>query len=795
MRQFLTQYLKDFKANFVSLNAYIILGGYCILSLFSAIYFGDYFLRESEILNSYFVMQPIILMLVIPAVTMRTWADEIKSGTLELLLTQPISYTKLVLAKFAAAYTFFLLMILFTLPFYFISDQFSVLDYGATNLGYAGLLLCGALFTIIGCLVSVFNRNIILSYISTIFVIFLITQVQFDAFIFKGSVISLRCLNFEDNFVAFLGGVFYLGNLIYFLLGIILFTWLNVVVLAHYRLSPKTEIKKVIFFALLLLMIFSSTTLGSSLIFDTPVDLTDEHRFTLTPESKKFLATTDKKIDISLYESKNKREDANSSYAVYADFVERILKLIERTSKGAVRTDFIRVEPFSAQERSLVHDNISFEEDNLGNKNFLAADFSDNEGNHALINSFKNLRQNLLEADILRVIHRFGQPQKKVAVIADNEDLTQMSAFLALLEQFYALDYLSSAATFIPPTYDGVIIINPLSLSSEFLLAMEQYVLNGGSLIIFADPDIPLGSRKVFKNFLPHFGITPDFDKIATFDDQHETDNFGFAVPFFDTDNKWKDIRSVLINKAGTLNVKSAKDYAVSPILSVNEQIIAAESSGKFVSDHIILAAQTEAVEPVSVKDGKLIFFFDTDMLKDYLYVSEETKHNTFYDTIPVADNMLLFLRLMAFATGESAENNLTYRHYAVNLSSIGNTILRGIKERYAEQTNALQKQIDTYSEKENKLKNVLTQKGYASVRNIGNLSDMAQRLEEAQDNLNKLKAAILNEYQTIIATLTLILVLVIPFLLLLLMALILTVCKKIKSQKIRRLIQNASSY
>lgn len=795
MRQFLTQYLKDFKANFVSLNAYIILGGYCLLSFFSAIYFGDYFLRESEILNSYFVMQPIILMLVIPAITMRSWADEIKSGTLELLLTQPISYTKLVLAKFTASYTFFLLMVLFTIPFYLISDQFSVLDYGATGLGYVGLLLCGALFTIIGCLVSIFNRNIILSYISTIFVIFIITQTQFDAFIIKGSVISLRCLNFEDNFVAFLGGVFYLGNLIYFLLGIVLFAWFNVVVLAHYRLSPAGGMKKIIFFAFLLFMIFFSTTLGSSLIFDVPLDLTDEHRFTLAPESRKFLATTDKRIDISLYESKNKREDANSSYAVYADFVERILKLIERTSKGAVRTDFVRVEPFSAQERSLIRDNISFEEDNLGNKNFLAADFSDNEGNHALINSFRSLRQNLLEADILRVIHRFGQPQKKVAVITDREDLAEMSAFTALLEEFYKTSYLSMVTTFIPPTYDAVVVINPLSMSSEFLLAMEQYVLNGGSLVIFSDLDIPSGSKKIIKDFLSHFGITPDFEKVAIFDKEQETGGFGFALPSLDTDKKWKDIRSVLVNEAGTITIKSDDDYIVSPILSAGEQIIAAESSGKFVSDHIILAAQTESVEPISVKDGKLIFFFDTDILKDYLYVSDETKHNTFYDTIPMADNMLLLLRLMAFATGESAENHLSYRHYAVNLSSVGNAILSGVKERYAEQTKALQKQIDTYSEKENKLKNVLVQKGYASVKNIGNLSDMAQHLEEAKDNLNKLKATILSEYQTIIATLTVILVLVIPLALLILLALVLAIFRKIKSQRIRRLIQNASSY
>ena len=104
MKLFFTQYLKDFYANFSNFNAYIILVIYYTLSVFSAIYLGDYFLRDTEIMNSFFAMQPVILTFVIPAITMRSWAEEIKTGTMELLLTQPISYFKLVTSKIAMAY-------------------------------------------------------------------------------------------------------------------------------------------------------------------------------------------------------------------------------------------------------------------------------------------------------------------------------------------------------------------------------------------------------------------------------------------------------------------------------------------------------------------------------------------------------------------------------------------------------------------------------------------------------------------------------------------------------------------
>ena len=107
MRLFLVQFIKDFRSNFVNFNAYIILGAYYLLSLFSAIYLGDYFLREADIMNSYFIMQPVILIFIIPAITMRSWAEEIKTGTIEILLTQPISYSTVVWAKFFASFSFF----------------------------------------------------------------------------------------------------------------------------------------------------------------------------------------------------------------------------------------------------------------------------------------------------------------------------------------------------------------------------------------------------------------------------------------------------------------------------------------------------------------------------------------------------------------------------------------------------------------------------------------------------------------------------------------------------------------
>ena len=126
MRLFLVQFIKDFRSNFVNFNAYIILGAYYLLSLFSAIYLGDYFLRESDIMNSFFVMQPVILIFIIPTITMRSWAEEIKTGTIEILLTQPISYFTLVMAKFFASFSFFMMLVLSSFLLFVFSSWISL---------------------------------------------------------------------------------------------------------------------------------------------------------------------------------------------------------------------------------------------------------------------------------------------------------------------------------------------------------------------------------------------------------------------------------------------------------------------------------------------------------------------------------------------------------------------------------------------------------------------------------------------------------------------------------------------
>ena len=791
MMQFGIQFCKDFRAYFSHLNAYIILGCYCFLSFISALYLGNYFLRETDAINSYISLQPFVLMLLIPALTMRSWTDEIKSGTLELLLTQPISYLTLVLAKFCAAFAFFNLMILCSLPLLIVTSFLSLVDWNAIFLAYCGLWLCGLFFTALGCMISACHRNSIVCYLSTILIIFIVIEIKFMPLSLFHAVFPLEYLSFDIHYNAFLNGVFSWVNVLYFVLATILCLWLNLIFVTYQRDILIGYKKKLILFFLLLLGIFAFTILGIGYSTTHSIDMTQTKKYTLSPSSISFLEKNSHRIDIVLYESKEKREDIHSGYAIYAEYIERFLHLIERASLGSIRTEIIYVEPFSNQERVLVRRAVPYTEDSFGHKIFMVADFTDNEGNFASIDSFNPLRQDLLEADIMRVLRRFSLPKQNIAVIAAAKDWKEMNGLKNILNEFYTLTYSPNPVNFVPPSYSAVLVINPRELSTEFLLAMEQYILNGGTLLIFADPDVGTHENAlILKKFTANYGIIPQDNSLITYEKNNDVYSFGPAHPSEIIASA--GIRSVLVNNVGTVKLSPASAYTVDSLLTFNNEIMAAKSSGHFVSDYLHMAATEESINALSQKEGSLIFFHDTDFLRDYLYLTEDTSTLGFYENIPTADNLLFIIRLLDFALKENIENNISYKHSVLDISSIGQSILKSVEARYKDEIEKLEQKIEQFKQEQTQAQQNFISQGLFSAKNLGNSYDIAQSLEEAQDRLGQIYTAVFNDYRLIIASLSILLIFIIPIISLLLLALILFISKKRKLHRIRRLISNA---
>ena len=240
LQNFKTIFYKDFAAFFRSGNAYIILGIYAILSFASAFYFGGYFILDNSSLISFFHFQPDILMILLPAVTMRSWADEYRLGTIEYLLTQPVSYGTAVCAKYCATFLFGMLTLTLSLPLWIISSLFIELDNINILSSYIGCILITGCFCALGCAVSAFNKNTVIAYIITIFVLWGVYSLNLDFLLtstqqFSDEVFAkvIRSLNFSKHYQDVVSGQIGLDNIIYFFSLIFPALWINIVVLEY----------------------------------------------------------------------------------------------------------------------------------------------------------------------------------------------------------------------------------------------------------------------------------------------------------------------------------------------------------------------------------------------------------------------------------------------------------------------------------------------------------------------------------------------------------------------------------
>ena len=325
----------------------------------------------------------------------------------------------------------------------------------------------------------------------------------------------------------------------------------------------------------------------------------------------------------------------------------------------------------------------------------------------------------------------------------------------------------------------------------EAMLAMEQYVLNGGSLIIFGEPkQISAQKGEPLINFLQNFGLSIVPSEIIT--DKNNPDNPAIFPSSVTEPSLQKDIRSVIVNEAGRLNLKKGKTYQTAPILKTAEQISGAISQGEYTSNYLNLAISGQHIEPASLKEGKVFFFYDTDLLKDYLFVSDESKGMDFYQIVPTSDNMLFLLRLLDFAAGANIESSLTYNHYALNTSSIGNAILDYINQYYAAQIKQLEENIQLYTSRKEAFYNSLKKRGFASIQNIGDISSIEQKIDENQNQLYRLKAEIVQYYQSAVMIFTVMMTFGVSLLLLCLFILLNVVLKRIRLKNIRRIVDAA---
>ncbi|MGB5622966.1 MAG: ABC transporter permease subunit [Gammaproteobacteria bacterium] len=229
---------RELGAYFATPVAYVFIVIFLVLASAFTFYLGNFYERGQADLSPFFTFHPWLYLFLVPAISMRLWAEERKSGSIELLLTLPIRTSEVVLGKFLAAWAFCGIALALTFPIWITVNYLGEPDNGAIFTAYLGSLLMAGAFLAIGACISATTRNQVIAFIITVVVCFgfLLSGLPLVLDLFSGwapQVLTdaVASLSFMTHFRSLSRGVIDLRAVVYF--GLVIGFWLaaNTVVL------------------------------------------------------------------------------------------------------------------------------------------------------------------------------------------------------------------------------------------------------------------------------------------------------------------------------------------------------------------------------------------------------------------------------------------------------------------------------------------------------------------------------------------------------------------------------------
>lgn len=214
---------REFAAYFSTPLAIVFLSVFIALTGAFAFYLGGFFERGQADLAPFFQYHPWLFLLLVPAVAMRLWAEERKSGTIELLMTLPISPWEAILGKFFAAWAFIGVALLLTFPMWITVNMLGKPDNGVIFAGYLGSFLMAGAFLAIGSCISALTKNQVIAFIIAATLCFLLVMSGLELVLgvlrawMPGFVVSaVSSLSFLSHFDRITKGVLDLSSVIFY---------------------------------------------------------------------------------------------------------------------------------------------------------------------------------------------------------------------------------------------------------------------------------------------------------------------------------------------------------------------------------------------------------------------------------------------------------------------------------------------------------------------------------------------------------------------------------------------------
>lgn len=237
MKAMFAVFRRELGGYFTTPLAYIFIIIFLALSMTFTFYLGNFYTNRQASLSSFFAFHPWLYLFLVPAISMRLWAEERKTGSIELLMTLPITTMQAVLGKFLAAWLFVGVALVLTFPIWITVNYLGDPDNGTIFAAYLGSLLMAGGFLAIGSCISATTKNQVIAFIISISVCFLFLLSSFpivlDAFRWLPQILidTIVSLSFFSHFDSISKGILAFQDIGFFTLFIAFWLIANVVVL------------------------------------------------------------------------------------------------------------------------------------------------------------------------------------------------------------------------------------------------------------------------------------------------------------------------------------------------------------------------------------------------------------------------------------------------------------------------------------------------------------------------------------------------------------------------------------
>ncbi len=739
---------------FLSPMAYVMMITFLVLSGLYGFMLGNFMSSNDATLYSFLDGYRWVFLILIPPLGMQLWSDERRGGTFEILMTLPVQTWQSVVGKFLGGLLTIMIALALTFPLVITVCYLGEPDIGSIITGYIGaVLLAGAYLALCSMASAITQSQSIALVLGLIMCVGLnLFGLQSLTDLLTGSLAPLATvtqnLSIRLHYAKFLRGILDLYNIYYFVAIMILglnatciILWIRRAgglrdTLSHFinqRISARTLLKTLLHSYIAVVFLAVILVCGGIITHDLRlrVDLTEESVFTLSSASHKAISNLENPTVIRFYVSRDKIKKW-PQIENYAKRIEDLIAEYAESSHGKITIEKYDITPRTVAEESAIIDGISgIHVENIG-KVWFGLVVATQES-RVKLPDLMPITESRLEYEITRAILQLNTPQLPtvgiwsplpVAGIADpgnpRSSLPQWSIIKELRKLHHVVLLPENLPEISPQNIPVLVLIHPYQLNLQSLYAIDQYLMRGGKLVVFADPncyyaaiapkhfglDIPTSMiTSGFTDFYPQWGVRITPNKVVA----------DMTIARINEESKLKDpciiepsvgqkclntyhpitrkLRQLLLCFSGDIDGTPKPGITFTPLIQTTTDVanvdnqyaqkrdqiigafvadgkvrtIAAEVSGKFNS--IFPGGMPRLVRNFKGQhlthadtEAKVILVSDVDMLFDAF--SNATISNIFDPRIPVLvpnnDNMAFFFNAIDYLNG--VENMINVR-------------------------------------------------------------------------------------------------------------------------------------